>query len=425
MVEYKETVLKRIEPILRDFFEYFNKRKFIPGKTKVNVGWPLFDEKEMLHVISSFLDMQISQGPAVLEFEKKFAEYQGVKYAVAVNSGSSANLLSLSTFMEANEAKPGDEVIVPAATFATVASPIIQLGLVPVFVDVEQNTYNIDPEEIKKAIGPATKIIMPVHSLGNPANMPEIMDIAKKHDLNVLEDFCESHGAILNGKKVGSFSDMSTLSFFVAHNITTGDGGMIFTNNPLYDKLLRSMREFGRFNEPGTERFEYKDKFLGNYDLRYVFQHLGFNVRMTDLCASIGIEQLKKLDKLNDERIKICNYYIKNLKQYERWVQLPESLSNSKHTYYAFPLLIKKDAPFSRIEIIQFLEEHNIETRFFFGGCLPDQPAFRDKQIKVIGNLRVSRCIRDSAFFIGCHPGLEGEGKEYVINMLKKFFAQY
>lgn len=424
-MESKEEVIKKIQPLLKEYYTEFNKTEFIPGKTKVNVGWPVYDEKEVLHIISSLLEMRISQGPAVLEFEKMFADYENIKFAVAVNSGSSANLLALSTFLEANDAKPGDEVIVPAATFTTVASPIIQLGLIPVFVDVEENTYNIDPKEIEKAVGSKTKIIMPVHSLGNPANMPEIMSIAKKHGLKVLEDFCESHGSMISGKKAGSFGDMSTLSFFVAHNMTTGEGGMVFTDSPLYDKILRSIREFGRFNEKNVGRFEYKDDFLGNYDTRYVFERLGFNVRMTDITASAGIEQLKKLDKMNNERIAISNYYIKNLKKYEKWLQLPEPLSGSVHTYYAFQLLIKKEAPFSRKEITGFLEEHNIETRPFFGGCLPDQPAFRNKPIKVIGKLPVSRYLRNSAFFIGCHPAIGEEGKKYVVDTFKSFLERY
>jgi len=421
----KEATLEKIEPLLRDYYKSYNNKEFIPNKTKVSVGWPLFDEKEVMHVLSSLMDMRISQGPAVLEFEKNFADYISMKYAVGVNSGSSANLLALAVLLEANDLEKGDEVIVPAATFTTVASPILQLGLTPVFVDIDIETLNINTKEIEKAIGPKTKVLMPVHSLGNPADMLKIIDIAKKHNLKVLEDCCEAHGASIDGKKVGSFSDMATFSFFVAHNMTTGEGGMVFTNNPLYDKLLRSMREFGRFNEEKIGRFEYKDDLLGFYDTRYLFQRLGYNMRMTDITASVGVEQLTKLDKLNDRRIETSRYYIDNLKKYENWLELPNPKKNTVHTYYSFALVIKKGAPFSRKDITKFLEDNNIETRPFFGGCLPDQPAFRDKPIKIVGNLSVSRHIRDSAFFIGCHPAITNEGRVYVVGKIKEFLDRF
>ena len=421
----KEEILMKIEPLLNNYYSKLNKIDFIPEKSRVNIGWPMYDQKEVLKVLNSLLEMRISQGTGVLEFEKNFAEYMGVKHAIAVNSGSSANLLALLAFLDSGDAKVGEDVIIPAATFTTVASPIIQLGLRPVFVDVEEDTYNIDPKEIEKAITSKTKLLMPVHSLGNPANMLEIIKIANKYNLKILEDFCESHGSSINDKKVGSFSDMSTLSFFVAHNITTGEGGMVFTDNDRYNKLLRSLREFGRFNEDGFGRFDYKDEILGNYDTRYIFQRLGFNVRMTDLAASAGIEQLKKLDMLNNERINICNFYINSLKKYENWIQLPIPKKNTVHTYYGFLIVIKKIAPFSRNEITNFLESRNIETRPFFGGCLPDQPAFRNQNIKVIGELPVSRHLRDYAFFIGCHPGIGKKEREYVVNMIHSFFEKF
>src|SRR3989338_4257587 len=248
----KEKILSEMGPILKEYYKNVNNNEFIPGISKVNIGWPIFDGEEVLSVLSSLLDMQLSQGPKVLEFEKNFAAYQNVRFAVAVNSGSSANLLALTTLIESQEVSPGDEVIVPAATFSTVVSPIIQLGLIPVYIDVEKDTFNINPKEIERAITPKTKIIMAVHTLGYPANMPLIVEIAKKNNLKIIEDFCESPGAIMGCKRVGSFGDMSTVSFFVAHNMTTGEGGMVFTSNQKYNKILRSLREFGRFNEEGV-----------------------------------------------------------------------------------------------------------------------------------------------------------------------------
>lgn len=421
----KEKILAEIGPILKKYYENLNNSKFIPGKSKVSIGWPIFDGSETLSVFSSLLDMQLSQGPKVVEFERNFAGYENVKFAVAVNSGSSANLLALATLIESNEIKPGDEVIIPAATFSTVASPIIQLGLIPVYVDVEIDTFNIDPKEIEKAITQRTKVIMPVHTLGNPANMPVIKEIANKNNLKLIEDFCESPGAVTGCRRVGSFADISTVSFFVAHNMTTGEGGMVFTSNPKYNKILRSLREFGRFNEEGVGRFDYKDEILGNYDSRYFFDRLGFNVRMMDTTAAIGIEQLKKLDDMNHTRIQISNQYKDCLEKYKKWVQIQKIPNESIHTYHGFPLAINKGAPFSRDEIVAFFEAQGIETRAFLGGCLPDQPAFRNKPHRVVGNLSVSRHLKDNAFFIGCHPALSTEAVNYVINTFQKFFEKY
>src|SRR3989344_4517032 len=217
-----------------------------PPPGRVNIGWPVFDEKEVLQALDSLLNVRISQGPKVKQFEEDAARYVGTRYAVACNSGSSANLLALSALVATGKVKRGSEVIIPATTFATVASPIIQVGLVPVYVDVDPASWNIDPKEIEKAIGPKTKVIMPVHTFGNPAAMPEIMRIARKNKLLVLEDCCEAHGASVGKKKVGSFGDLATLSFFVAHNITTGEGGMVFTDSKEMMELVQSLREFGR-----------------------------------------------------------------------------------------------------------------------------------------------------------------------------------
>ena len=391
----------------------------------VTVGWPVYDEKEIIRALNSLLDLRLSQGPAVREFEAAFAKYIGVKYAVAVNSGSTANLLALNAFVEVHKIPKGSEVIIPAATFATVASPIIQLGLVPVYVDIDPKSWNISTKEIEKAITAKTRIIMPVHSFGNPADMKTIMKIAKKHSLLVLEDCCEAHGAAIGKKKVGSFGHMGALSFFVAHNITTGEGGMIFTNDADYYEVLTSLREFGRLKTAGMKRFSFKDPVMGHYDERYIFTRIGYNVRMTDIAASLGIEQLKKLDRLNAKRVSIVKTYHTHLKKYEKFLMLPFVRPGDFHSYYGFPFLVRAGAPFTRNELALHLEAHGVETRAFFGGCLPDQPGFRTQPKRVVGELPITRHMRDNTIFIGCHPQLAPAQVKRVLKAFDTFFSKY
>lgn len=397
-----------------------------PSPGRVNIGWPVFDEKEVLQALDSLLNVRISQGPKVKQFEAMAARYVGTRSAVACNSGSSANLLALTALVESGKVRRGSEVILPAATFATVASPILQAGLVPVYVDVDKRSWNIDPREVEKAIGPKTRVIMPVHTFGNPADMPAIMRIAKKHKLIVLEDCCEAHGAMIGKKKVGSFGDLSTLSFFVAHNITTGEGGMVFTNDPVFDDVLRSLREFGRLPDEvmRSRRFTYPDKVLKGFDARYIFTRPGYNLRMTDITASLGIEQIKKLDALNKKRLGIVRAYLKTLAPYAKYLVLPTVAKDHLHSFYGFPFVVRKNAPFGRMDMVRFLEERGIETRPFFGACLPDQPAFRNEPKRVVGNLPVSRWIRDYSIFIGCHPALTSDHVRHVTRAFKDFFSQ-
>ena len=418
-------IRKKIYELIEEYFVYQEgKRQFIPNKTKIGVGFPCYGHEEIVSVVDSLLDLHLSQGEKVEKFERDFSNYIGSKYGIAVNSGSSANLLAISALLKTGRVKPGSEVIVPAATFTTVVSPILQNGLIPTFVDVDRETYNIDPDEIKNAINENTGLIMVVHSFGCPADMGKIMKIAKENEILVMEDCCEAHGASIDGKKVGTFGLISTYSFFVAHNMTTGEGGMIITDDEELDKMLKSIREFGRLREVdvGKHRFYYSDAWLKDYDERYVFENIGYNVRMTDLHASLGIEQLKKLDLLNKVRIEIAEYYTNRLKKYEDYLQLPKLPKGFFHSFYGYPILVKEKAPFLRKNIIRFLEHHKIETRAFMGGNLALQPAYRNQNIKVIGNLKNTVKIMDNAFFIGCHPYINEVQRKYVISIFNKFF---
>ena len=396
---------------------------------KIKLSEPIFDKKEINSAIKTIKSLNISQGKKVKEFESSFAKYIGMKYGIATNSGSSANLITLNALKEYYNLKNGDEVIVPAATFATVAMPIIQLGLKPVYTDIDIKTFNIDPIKIKKAITKKTKIIMIVHTLGNPVDMKEISKIAKKNNLIIFEDCCEAHGASINHKKVGSFSTISAFSFFVAHNITTGEGGMILTSNKKLEKICRSLREFGRVDQEDSHKIQKRFKTIGNlkkFDSRYIFERIGYNMRMTDILAAFGVEQVKKLDKLNKFRSenakKLDDFFITKTKKY---FSLTKKIRGAFHSYYTYPILINKDAPFKRIDLVFFLEKNGIETRPLFCGCLPDQPAFIKKIGRNSDKLINSRYARDNLIFFGVHPSIKNKDIKYIesvfLNFLKKF----
>jgi CDP-6-deoxy-D-xylo-4-hexulose-3-dehydrase len=424
----EKEIRKKIYELIEEYFVYQEgKRQFIPNKTKIGVGFPCYGHEEIISAVDSLLDLRLSQGEKVEKFERDFSNYIGSKYGIAVNSGSSANLLAISALLKTGRVKPGSEVIVPAATFTTVVSPILQNGLIPVFVDVDRETYNIDPDKIKNAINENTGLIMVVHSFGCPADVEKILEISKENNIPVMEDCCEAHGASIDGKKVGTFGLISTYSFFVAHNMTTGEGGMVITDDEEVDKMLRSIREFGRLREVEVDmpRFYYSDAWLKEYDERYVFENIGYNVRMTDLTASLGIEQLKKLDSLNNARVEIAEYFTNKLKKYGDYLQLPKVPKNCMHSFYGYLILIKEKAPFLRRDIVRFLEQHKIETRAFMGGNLALQPAYRNENIKVVGDLKNTVKIMNNVFFIGCHPYIDKIQREYVISIFDKFFEDY
>lgn len=410
---------KNIEKNLKKFY----KKKESKNSKYLKLSEPIYDIREAKKIFSNFLKGKLSQGDNVKNFEKIFSNINNCKYGIATNSGSSANLIALNAIKNIFNLKNNDEVIIPASTFATVAMPIIQIGLKPVYVDVDLKTLNISVNEIKKAISKKTKIIMPVHTLGMPSNMPEIIKLAKKKNILVFEDCCESHGASINGKPVGSWGLLSAFSFFVAHNITTIEGGMILTNNKKIFKECRSLREFGRIDQEniGKNRY-YSDKYLKDYDKRYVFTKIGYNMRMTDLQAALGIEQTKKMKKFNLKRIKNASFLKKLIaRDLSKYFFTTQNQKKYVNTYYTFPLIIKEKINFSRKEICNFLEKNFIETRPMMGGCLPDQPAFQNSPGKIIGKLKNSRIIRDRCFFVGIHPNVNQNQMIDLVKKLKKF----
>lgn len=374
------------------------------------VGWPLYDEKELCAALDSLLDLSLSQGPRVRKFEESYKNYLKLpegSSAIAVNSGSSANLLVFASLIDSGILSEGDEVVVPAATFATVSSVLYQVGLIPVYIDSEMDTWNMDPKELKTAISDKTKAVMVVHNLGIPAKMDEIMEISKNNDLIVVEDCCEAHGAYYKGKQVGSIGDMAALSFFVAHNITTGEGGMIFAKDSSLNKTLRSVREFGRSID-SDKRFESYDA-MGEYDTKYIFERLGYNVRMTDFAAAMGIVQLEKLEDLNEQRRANAKRLTSIIEKHSEFLETIHISDDMTPGYYGFPIFLKPNTKINRNDFCSKLESFGIETRPNMGGCLPDQPGFINQDHRVHGNLTNSRSIKNNAFFVGVHSELTEE----------------
>lgn len=415
----KNNIKKEIFELIK---EYYSDETLFQSD-RVSVGFPCYDHNEVISAMDSLLDLRISQGEKVKKFESDYSAYLGMNYGVAVNSGSSANLLAIQALIKSGRVKPGSEVILPAATFATVASPILQSGLIPVFVDIDNKTYNIQPSAIENAINENTGLIMVVSSLGCPAQMDEIELISKKYEIPIMEDCCEAHGSEIFSKKIGSFGIISTWSFFVAHNMTTGEGGMINTDDEEIYECLISIREFGRLKEHPNNlpRFHYSDEFMQDYDERYIFTQIGFNLRMSDIHASLGIEQLKKLDTINKNRNEIINFYNENLIKYSDYLQVPTAPKDSFHSYYGYTLLVKENKLFKRVDIVRYLEENNIETRAFMGGDLSRQPAFRNENIIIKGSLDNTVNIFENSFFIGCHPNITAVQQQKVVDVIGGF----
>ncbi|HDZ61684.1 MAG TPA: DegT/DnrJ/EryC1/StrS family aminotransferase [Nitrospirae bacterium] len=415
-------ILAQIEELVRKYYD-----KLSEGQTdeidKIFLSEPAFDSREAIGAIRTILGGWISQGPNVKKFEAAFSGYTGRDIGIAVNSGSSANLLAIQAIKEVYDLKDGDEVIVPAATFSTVVMPILQGGLTPVYVDVDRNSLNIDPSQVENAISDRTRVLMPVHTLAYPAEMPKLMEIAERNNLIVFEDCCEAHGSSIDGKRVGSFGDIASFSFFVAHNMTTGEGGMIVTNNKKLEEACRSLREFGRINQKDVikDRY-YTDDVLKDFDRRYVFDRIGYNLRMTDITAAFGIEQLAKLDEMNEQRRSNASFLSEKLMmEAGAFLDVPVEQAGYRHTYYTFPITLRENVPFSRREFAEYLEVNKIETRPLFAGCLPDQPAFRGVPGRVVGDLPNSRYLRDNLLFFGIHPGLKEKHLKYISDVILKY----
>lgn len=407
------------------------RERFEPGVSKIHYAGRVFDEREMQEAVRAALDFWLTLGPYGNRLEKRFKEFFGARDFALVNSGSSANLVAVSTLASPtvrNHLRPGDEVITPALTFPTTLAPIIQNGLVPVFLDCEVGTYNINPELLDAAVSPKTRAIMIPHTLGNPCDMDEVMRVARKYDLFLIEDCCDALGGVFREKKVGTFGDLATLSFYPAHHMTMGEGGGVVVNNHTLIKTMRSVRDWGRdcWCDPGCsdtcgKRFAWDLGGLPHgYDHKYIYSTIGYNLKPTDLQAAIGLVQFDKVGNFLEARRRHFLRYYEALKPYEDYLVLPRSDSRAHPSWFAFPLTVK--APVERAALVTWLEAARIETRFIFGGNILRQPAFQHITRRVAGGLeQTDRVMRDS-FFIGIYPGLTDEMLDYVIHSFDEFF---
>lgn len=414
-------------------------KQFIAGETYIRASGESFDKREFELLTRVVLDGWITEGIYSSEFAKNLRVVldNKVRHVVLTNSGSSANLLAVSAIAQREfgkrQAKSGDEIITPAVGFPTTVSPIIQNDLIPVFVDVNFPNYAPDPVTIEHAITDRTKGIIIAHTLGNPFDLDKIRDICDDYNLWMIEDCADGLGSRYNGEPVGTFGNISTTSFFPAHHVTTGQGGAVFTDSPMVKKVIDSLRAWGRdcFCLPGKDntcgiRFKHKMGELPyGYDHKYIFSRLGYNLQITDMQSALGLAQLEKLPEFEKKRKYNWQRLHDGLQEYENFFVIPEPTKNSDPSWFGFALTLQKLCPFTRNEIVQYLEEHKIGTRMLFGGNLLQHPAFMNSEHRVFGKLDNSRVITDHSFWVGVYPGITDEMLDYILETFHNFLSQY
>lgn len=414
-------------------------KPFVPGQSAVPVSGKVIGAKELQLMVQASLDGWLTTGRFNEQFEARLAQFLGVKYLITVNSGSSANLVAFSTLTSAKlgdrAIKQGDEVIGVAAGFPTTVNPILQFGAVPVFVDVDLATHNIDASKIEAAITPKTKAIMLAHSLGNPFNLGVVTALCKKYNLWLVEDCCDALGATYNGQLVGTFGDIATLSFYPAHHITMGEGGAVFTNNAELKQIAESFRDWGRdcYCPPGKDntcdkRFCWTKKELGGdlpdgYDHKYTYSHLGYNLKISDMQAACALAQMDRVDEFIAKRRANFAYLKNRLQSCAEFLHLPEATHNSEPSWFGFPLVVKESSGVKRADLINYLEEGKIGTRLLFAGNLTKQPYMAGRSFRVSGDLTNTDVVMNQTFWLGTFPALGEPQLDYIADRLEEFFG--
>jgi CDP-6-deoxy-D-xylo-4-hexulose-3-dehydrase len=436
MSENVEELGRRILELVSAYHDArFSRRPFVPGVTPVPVSGRVFDASEMQRLVEAALDFWLTTGPFAADFERRFTRYVGSRSAALVNSGSSANLVALSSLTSPKlgdrRLRAGDEVITVASGFPTTLNPILQNRLIPVFVDVDLRTYQVDATQLEGARSERTRAIMLAHTLGNPFDVRAVRDFARKYDLWLVEDCCDALGALYNGEKCGTFGDLATFSFYPAHHITMGEGGCVVTNRAGLKPLVESFRDWGRdcWCDPGKEntcgkRFDWQlGELPRGFDHKYIYSHIGYNLKATDMQAAVGVAQLDKLPGFVMARRHNFRLLYDGLKDLEAFLMLPEPTPGSEPSWFGFAIAVRPDAPFCREELIRHLESKRIATRLLFGGNLLRQPAYLDVNMRKIGELPNSDFVMRHVFWIGVYPGLTEEMLTFVISTFREFCA--
>ena len=410
-------------------------KPFVPGQSVVPVSGKVMGARELQLMVEASLDGWLTTGRFNAAFEERLAKFLGVKHLITVNSGSSANLVAFSTLtsprLGERAIRPGDEVIGVAAGFPTTVNPILQFGAVPVFVDVDLATHNIDASLIEAAITPKTKAIMLAHSLGNPFNLDVVTALCKKHKLWLVEDCCDALGATYRGQLVGTFGDIATLSFYPAHHITMGEGGAVFTNNAELKLIAESFRDWGRdcYCPPGKDntcnkRFCWK---LGNlpegYDHKYTYSHLGYNLKITDMQAACALAQMDRVDDFISRRRANFAYLKDKLQSCAEFLHLPEATPHSNPSWFGFPVVLKESSGVKRVDLLNYLDQHKIGTRLLFAGNLTRQPYMIGRNFRISGQLTQTDVVMNQTFWLGVFPGLETEHLDFIVAKLEEFLG--
>jgi CDP-6-deoxy-D-xylo-4-hexulose-3-dehydrase len=425
-----DTLRAEVLGLVRQYYEAaFPAQEFVPGESPVHYAGRVFDAEELVHLVDSALDFWLTTGRYAACFERDFARFFGRRSAILVNSGSSANLIALSCLtspkLMERALKRGDEVITVASSFPTTVNPIIQNGLVPVFLDVTVPTYNIDVSQLEEAYSEQTRAIMLAHTLGNPFDLGAVTEFARRRGLWLIEDCCDAVGSLYKEKNVGTFGDLATVSFYPAHHMTMGEGGCVLADQPMLGTLAESFRDWGRdcWCEPGKEntcgkRFDWQ---LGElpygYDHKYTYSHIGYNLKLTDMQAAVGVAQLLKLPGFIEARRNNFQVLHEGLSDLQEFFILPEATVGSRPSWFGFPIAVRAEARFTREQVTRHLENHKIATRLLFAGNLMRQPAYREINCRVVGNLKNSDFVMNQVFWIGVYPGLTRKKIEYIISV--------